>query len=317
MSIATTGSPPGLGAEGASPCTANGLLLIDKPEGPTSHDVVLSVRRALGAARVGHAGTLDPFASGLLVVAAGRATRLLRFLAVSDKTYEGEIHLGFSTDTDDRTGSPLHDPLPVDLPEGRLTQAVESLSGEFLQAPPLYSARKHEGVRSYRLARSGRPVPRTETGVRVAWQELRRVGPDRLRFRVSVSAGTYVRALARDLGERLGCGAHLVSLRRVAAGTFDVMQACRFPLDTVALRASLLPIEAIPLPMPTVVLDKESCTKVENGRSVEVPIDPAELPEAWVRLLDPNGRLVALAEHAPVEGSACPLLHARIVFPRS
>src|SRR5438093_123730 len=149
----------------------DGMLLVDKPQGPTSHDIVASVRRSLGAVRCGHAGTLDPFASGLLVLAVGRVTRMIRFLAGDEKTYEGLVRLGFGTDTDDRTGRPLGEARPVDFTGEDLARAVARLEGDFEQVGPAYSARKHQGVRHYRLARRGRDVPRRAARVRVEWHE--------------------------------------------------------------------------------------------------------------------------------------------------
>jgi tRNA pseudouridine55 synthase len=294
---------------GAERRAAEGLLLIDKPPGPTSHDIVQVVRRALGVSRVGHAGTLDPFASGLLVIAVGRATRLLRFLTAGDKAYEGEIRLGFATDTDDRTGAPLHETRPVDVAHARLDEILHALSGEFDQIPPIYSARKNQGVPLYRLARQGRAVERAATRVRVRWIATALPAPDLVRFRVIVSAGTYVRALARDIGEALGCGAHLESLRRTASGSFTVEEALAFPPQAADLLASIRPIDSIPLGIPTIELGPEACRSLCTGRTAEEP--PGRPGEAapWIRVVDLEGRLVAIAEGEGAPGS-------RILLPR-
>ena len=297
---------------GAERDTVDGFLLLDKPPGPTSHDIVQVVRRALGVSRVGHAGTLDPFASGLLVIAVGRATRLLRFLTASDKTYAGEIRLGFATDTDDRTGTPLHEPRPVDVPDSRIDEVFRALSGEIDQLPPIYSARKSQGVPLYRLARQGRAVPRASTRVRVRWIATARSAPDLVRFSVIVSAGTYVRALARDLGDALGCGAHLESLRRTAAGSFTVEEALAFPPQADVLRASILSIDSIPLGIPTVELGPEGCRRLRSGRPAEEPSGRSDGPAPWIRVTDEEGRLVAIAEGAGDPGAR--VLHPRVVL---
>ena len=308
---------PEAGGGGAvpSPPRRDGLLLLDKPEGPTSHDVVFAARRLLGGARTGHAGTLDPFASGLLVVAVGRATRLLRFLARADKTYEGTIAFGVATDTDDRTGSPLGEARPASFSENDLAAALEALSGEFEQIPPAFSARKHEGVPHYRLARKGLGAPRRPATARARWLEVERPEAGTIRFRMTVSAGTYVRAIARDLGEALGCGAHLDSLRRVASGPFRIEEAVPYPAPAELLFGALRPLEEIPLDLPTLSLDPEACRTIGHGGAVPLPAEP-ELPAApsWVRLLDPAGRLIGVAEVSSGSAEATPLLRPRVVL---
>ena len=240
-----------------------GLLLVDKPEGPTSHDVVARVRRVLGQRRVGHTGTLDPMASGVLALVLGRATRLARFLPGEPKTYTGTLRLGITTDTDDTTGSErtLHDgPLPS--PEEVVAQAGR-LEGPQQQVPPAVSARKVDGVRMYRLARKGRPVRAEPRPVQVFRFRLEPTGDPALwDFVVSVSAGTYVRALARDLGEALGCGGALAALRRTAIGPLGIAQAAPLEpwpvLSAEALRAALVPLDTLPLALPTVRLGSDA-----------------------------------------------------------
>lgn len=326
------------------PGRTDGLLLLDKPEGPTSHDVVDAVRRALGGVRCGHAGTLDPFASGLLVIGTGKATRLLRFLSGADKSYEGTIRLGFATDTDDRTGRPLHDPRPAAFTDEDLAKALAYQTGAFDQLPPGYSARKQGGVPSYRLARRGREVVRLRSRVHVAWDQCRREEPSLLRIRLTVSAGTYIRAIARDLGEALGCGAHLETLRRTASGSLRLADAVSLPpafamrrrarhapagspavlegspeptLSTealtelrLALRAALQPLEAVPLGLPTDALSEDEVRRVRTGSAV--PRDRAEGGVGYVRLLGPAGELVGVAEAVDAGGSQ--LLKPRIVL---
>jgi tRNA pseudouridine55 synthase len=273
----------------------------------------------LGGVRCGHAGTLDPFATGLLLVALGRTTRLLRFLSASDKTYEGLVRLGLATDTDDRTGEPIGTIQEVDLSTADLDAAIASLSGSFDQIPPDYSARKHKGVRHYRQARRGQAVMKKPVRVEVAWEHWRILDPDLLEIRLTVSAGTYIRALARDLGTRLGCGGHLQELRRVRSGPFEAGKALSFPSSPDRLRAALIPPVEIPLALPTLVLPDDAARRFRTG--VAVAIDSgsdrsAEPPLAgWVRLIDTGGSLIGLGEAGPSEdGRGTASVQPRIVF---
>lgn len=206
---------------------------MDKPEGPTSHDVVAAVRRTYATRRVGHAGTLDPMASGVLPVLLGAATRLARFLVGMPKRYEGTIRLGATTDTDDRTGTVVRETGDAaGVPDAAVADAMRDLTGPMDQVPPRYSAKKVGGVPAHRRARRGQDValaPRPVTVHRFAC--VGRDGAD-VHFETEVSSGTYVRALARDLGDRLGCGAHLVRLRRTAVGPWNLDLAV--PLDALS-----------------------------------------------------------------------------------
>jgi tRNA pseudouridine55 synthase len=263
-------------------------VLVDKPAGPTSHDVVQRVRRALGTRAVGHTGTLDPFATGLLVVLVGRATRLARFVEAQPKTYLGTARLGLATDTDDRTGTPLGPPVDVaGIAEDRVVAAVAALQGEQQQRPPRYSARHVDGERSYRLARRGIAAELPATPVTVHRIELVSYAPPELAFRVTVSAGTYVRALVRDLGARLGVGAHLTALRREAVGALRIEDAV--PLERVDASA-LRPPGAALGHLPTRELDEPGRLAVSHGRAL--PVEPGASGD--VALLH-AGRLVAVA----------------------
>ena len=263
-------------------------MLVDKPAGPTSHDVVQRVRRALGTRAVGHTGTLDPFATGLLVVLVGRATRLARFVEAQPKTYLATARLGVATDTDDRTGTPLGPPVDVGgIAEDRVVAALAALQGEQQQRPPSYSARHVDGERSYRLARKGITAELPETPVTVHRIELVSYAPPELAFRVTVSAGTYVRALARDLGARLGVGAHLTALRREAVGALRIEDAV--PLERVDASA-LRPPGAALGHLPTRELDEPGRLAVSHGRAL--PVEPGASGD--VALLH-AGRLVAVA----------------------
>jgi tRNA pseudouridine55 synthase len=212
---------------------------VDKPEGPTSHDVVAAARRAFRTRRVGHAGTLDPFASGLLPLLLGRGTRLMPYLVGLSKRYEGTIRLGVRTDTDDPTGRVIAtDEAWHEVDQARLAEAAAALTGQIAQVPPAYSAKKLAGVPAHRRARRGEVVSLDARAVDVLRFTVReRSGPD-VRFEADVGSGTYVRALARDLGEALGCGAHLRALRRTRVGPFDVRDAAtldRLPPAPAAL----------------------------------------------------------------------------------
>jgi tRNA pseudouridine55 synthase len=245
---------------------------------------------------VGHTGTLDPFASGLLVMLAGRATRLARFLDGLPKTYTGVARLGVRTDTDDRTGTPLGEPASLaGIDEDRVAAAVNAMVGSYLQQPPAYSAKKVEGVRSYRRARRGEPVRVQEVPVTVYAAELLGFAGDRATFRVRVSTGTYIRALARDLGERLGVGAHLAELRRAAIGGLRVEDAV--PLGDVGPGTLLVPLTRVLQHLPAVALDDAQRSAVRHGRRLRGDdLKPPQVSEAVVLTADGDVVAVARAE---------------------
>jgi len=271
---------------------------VDKPSGPTSHDVVARVRRALGTRAVGHTGTLDPFATGLLVVLLGRATRLARLVERQAKTYLATARLGIRTTTDDLTGDVL---AGADLsraaepPSRRAVEtALQGLTGPQQQRPPSYSAKRVAGERSYAKARRGEAVELAPATVVVHAAELVRYDPPHVVFRCTVSAGTYIRALARDLGERLGVGAHLVSLRREAIGTLRVEQAV--PLEAIG-PDKLLPPLAVLGHLPRVEVGEPEARALGFGRTVPWPRSgPAEPPGAEAPVaVTAGGRLIAIA----------------------
>ncbi len=264
------------------------MVLVDKPAGPTSHDLVARARRALGTRAVGHAGTLDPFATGLLVLLVGKATRLARFVGDQPKTYLATAVLGARTDTDDATGAALPGgPGPVPVDRAAVAEAMAGFRGTAAQRPPAYSAKKVGGVRSYRRARRGEAVALAPVEVTVHAIELVEWAPPRVTFRATVSAGTYVRALARDLGERLGCGAHLESLRREAIGTLRVEDAV--PPDAVG-PAALRPARLAVAHLPAVELDDAAAAAVGHGRPV-----PGDAALAGHVALLARGALAAVA----------------------
>jgi tRNA pseudouridine55 synthase len=233
----------------------DGILLADKPKGKTSHDVVDAIRRELGERSVGHAGTLDPLATGLLVLGVGKATRVLEYMQY-DKTYEAEFRLGILTETDDADGAPIGErPVPA---RAELEAAAAKLTGEILQTPPRYSAVKVEGRKLYEYARKGREVEAPERHVRVDELALLSYEPPRARFRVRGSKGLYVRSIARDLG------GHVTELRRTACGPFRVED----------VSSELLPMDVALMHLPEVRLTTEELHHFENGRTVEREVGP-------------------------------------------
>jgi tRNA pseudouridine55 synthase len=270
------------------------LLLVDKPDGPTSHDVVDAVREVLGVARIGHAGTLDPFASGLLVLLVGRATRLVQYLVSLPKTYRGTIRLGVATDTDDRSGTPTATSEDWrSLDDADVAHAMGALTGSVMQRPPAFSAKKLDGARAYRLARQGKAVSLAARSVQVHRFHLMRRDGSAVEFECDVSGGTYVRALARDLGEGLRCGAHLETLRRTAVGPFQVEDAVSMDDLPRATAAHLLPPLAAVSHLPRLDLAPDDRTRVTHGQPLEAPA----IEGAHVALVS-DGGLVAVAERA-------------------
>jgi tRNA pseudouridine55 synthase len=240
-------------------------VLVDKPAGKTSHDVVQYVRRALSIRAAGHTGTLDPFATGLLVVLVGRATRLARFVESQPKTYLATGRLGIRTTTDDLTGEAIGPESAGLLPEAQVREALAGFLGSQAQRPPQFSAKRVGGERSYRKARRGESVELAEVSVTVHGIALVAYRPPEFDFRVTVSAGTYVRAIARDLGEQLGVGAHLTRLRREAIGSLRVEDAV--PLEQVTAGA-LLPPRRVLADLPAMNLDEAGRKDVTHGRAV-------------------------------------------------
>lgn len=282
----------------ADPAPA-GLLLVDKPAGWTSHDVVRWVRRELGLRRVGHAGTLDPFATGLLPCLVGPVTRLLPPLHGWRKTYVGVVALGAESPTGDLEGL-TEPPRAVPTPPAAAIAAAEArLRGTYLQQPPAFSAKKVGGVRAHELARRGFEAPLSPVRVTVHRLRLVRAPEGRIRFAAEVSSGTYLRSLARDLGRLLGTGGHLAALRRTGIGPMRVRGALR-PAESqgreAGLAAALLPPERIPLDLPTVRLDRDAGAGFALGRAIPGPADLAAGP---VRVLDEAGRLAGLGEIDP------------------
>ena len=265
-----------------SPAT-DGLALVDKPAGMTSHDAVAIVRRARGIRKVGHAGTLDPMATGLLVLGLGRATRLLRFLGELPKTYAGTLRLGVETTTLDAEGEITRE-VPVESTDEQVAVAMAGLVGHSLQRPPAYSAVKVGGRKLYEAARAGEVLEAEPRPIRVErFDPIERTG-DRVRFAAVVSGGTYIRVLAADVGARLGCGAHLEALRRTAIGRFSVEDATA-PEATDAV----LPLERAVDHLPLVALDPEEARVARHGSI----LGPAGIAGPYA-VVDPGGRLIGV-----------------------
>jgi len=277
----------------------HGLLLVDKPAGPTSHDVVDVVRRLTGQRRAGHAGTLDPAATGLLPIVLGCATRLVRFLPASPKVYQGILVLGLTTETDDVSGAVLERHAGALPAPGAVAAAAGALEGSQLQLPPAYSARKLGGERMYRLARRGARVIGAARPIEVHDFRVEATGQaDRFRFEVTVTAGTYVRALVRDLGRKLGCGAALAALRRTRIGSMAVEDALALSGAGSAerLAPALVAPERMPLLPPPHRLDDDELARSFCGGA---SIDPPGLELAGpVAVYDPAGRLLGIGESA-------------------
>ena len=260
-----------------------GIGLVDKPGGITSHDAVAAVRRALETRRVGHAGTLDPMATGLLVMGVGRATRLLRFLGDLPKTYEGTMRLGEETTTMDADGEVVRRS-PVAATDDAVASAIASLVGDSLQRPPAYSAVKVGGRKLYEAARAGDHLEAPPRPIHVmAFEALGRDGDD-VAFRTTCGSGTFVRVLAADVGAALGCGAHLTRLRRTRIGSFTVEEA-RPPEDP----EPLVPVERALAHLPRVEVDAEEATAVSHGRI----LGPAGV-EGPYAVVASDGRIVAI-----------------------
>ncbi len=275
----------------------SGLAILDKPAGWTSHQVVVRVRRLAGTRKVGHAGTLDPMATGVLIVGIEKATRLLGYLTLSDKVYEATIRLGIGTITDDAEGEVVTTAGAPDLGEADIEAAMARLRGDIHQVPAAVSAIKINGVRSYRRVRAGQPVELSERPVTIRKFELlgRRelevdgVGCVDLRVIVECSSGTYIRALARDLGAALGVGGHLAALRRTRVGTFTLGQAQTLGEAEGGLRIVSLD-QFVPTNFPTLTVNETLAGQIRNGRRLAGVI----LPVGTTALMDEGDHFLAL-----------------------
>jgi tRNA pseudouridine55 synthase len=296
----------------------DGLLVIDKPVGPTSHDVVARMRRVLGERRIGHTGTLDPNASGVLPLVIGKATRLAKFLSGGSKTYEALVRLGVATDTYDAEGTPVGTPWTGPMPaRDAIERVLDQFRGTFMQHPPAFSAKKIDGERSYKTARANRPAHSAypalpalpAVSVTVHGLELLHIEAEEVTLRVESSAGFYVRSLAHDLGTRLGTGAHLSALRRTMSSGLTLLDAT--PLEFAEQSKedamdAVMPMESMLPEFGQVVLTDETLLQAIHGRNISAS-GPVSGP---VRLVDQLGQLVGIGEPTSVPG----VLHPAVVL---
>ncbi len=284
--------------------TVSGVLVIDKPVGMTSHAVVQVVRQGTGIRRAGHTGTLDPRASGVLVVLVGPAVRLSEYVSASDKRYQAIIRLGETTDTYDGDGEVVTR-RPVDITTEQIEEALTHFEGTVEQTPPAYSAKRVQGKKAYELAREGEAVELEPKEIDVYHLELLEWDPPEAIIDVFCSSGTYVRSLANDLGELLGCGGHLVGLRRTKSGEFALRDAIQLrkleeAFETGDWYKYLIPAAEALADWPSRELTNEEVDLVRHGHRIPVEKAP-ENPERWIRAISQQGELVALMEYAPEE----------------
>ncbi len=303
----------------------DGLILVDKPQNFTSHDIVLKIRNILNIKKVGHCGTLDPLATGLMLLALGKATRLFPFFSGTDKIYEGQIRLGFSTDTYDSAGKPTSAVRKKYPSKDILLKAMKKFEGEIEQVPPPYSAKKYKGKPLYALAREKKEFELRPSKVFIHFFELIRYNPPLLEFKVKCSSGTYIRSLAHDLGQNLGCGAHLSELTRTDVGNFNIRES-----HTVAeikglaeegkTDEFLIPFESLLPEFPKIILNKKGSILAKNGSLVspeniqEEILDESSLSdippegEKIFRMFSLEGKFLALAKKVPEKNCFHPFL---------
>lgn len=271
----------------------HGILNLYKPSGPTSHDCVYRVRRVYGTRRVGHAGTLDPLATGVLLMGLGNGTRVLEYLQGMPKTYLADLRFGIATDTQDITGKTIKQGDPSDLTQAAVQGAMANFTGEIRQMPPMYSALKQGGKKLYELARKGETVEREARPITIYALDLLEFhpGPEaKARLRVQCSAGAYIRTLCHDLGESLGCGATMTALEREAIGPFAAADAT--PLDDLTDATPLVPLAKALEHLPGAVLSDDEARRLTQGQFVAAP---EGTPDGANRVLNEAGELLAIA----------------------
>ena len=279
----------------------DGVVVLDKPRGISSHDAVQRLRKLLGVRRVGHLGTLDPLATGVLPLVVGKATRLSQFFLHHDRAYEAEIRIGFATTTYDSDGEPIGEPQSVQLDTSEVDRALDSFRGRLQQTPPPVSAKKIRGVPAYKLARKNLEVELEPVGIEVYQLDLLGVEADRLRIRMRCSSGTYVRSLAHDLGALLGPGGHVTELRRTAVGEFDLSMAHtldrleQLKTEGALERAFVDPSRLLP-EIPAQRVDETAAARILHGRDFRVLAFPSGPGARRVKAIGPDGRLLAIGE---------------------
>ena len=270
----------------------NGIVIVDKPQDWTSQDVTARLRRVFNTRRIGHGGTLDPMATGVLPVFVGRATRAVEFFEHADKVYEASLLLGKTTDTEDITGTVLEEK-PVNVSESDLLAVLEQFRGEIQQIPPMYSAIKVGGQKLYDLARQGKEVERKSRTITIFALELLEFSGDTAKIRVHCSKGTYIRTLCKDIGQALGCGGCMAALRRTSAGNYTLEQSVKLEelLETEAPEKYLLAVDSLFEMHPKVTLTEKQALRCRNGNSFSI-----DLPEGMYRAYGKQGDFLMLAK---------------------
>ena len=279
----------------------DGVIVVDKPQGITSHDVVDRVRRIAKTRKVGHLGTLDPMATGVLPLLIGRATRLAKFFSTGEKRYDARIRFGWATDTYDRDGTPQSTPVEPHFTREELETALAPFRGTFLQTPPPFSAKKVAGTPAYKLARKNIAVELEPVEVTVFALELVEFGGATARVQVRCSAGTYLRSIAHEAGQRLGCGAFLESLRRTGSGEFDEGQTRTLPeLQILAeagkLDEALIPASQLLPQFPCAIMDPISTAQIRQGKDFRLSPFLAKAGAKYVKAISQDGDLIAIGE---------------------
>jgi tRNA pseudouridine55 synthase len=279
----------------------DGVIVVDKPEGLTSHDVVNRMRRLAKTRKVGHLGTLDPLATGVLPMVLGRATRLAQFFSSGEKTYDARLQFGWATDTYDREGSPLTEPVAPHFTRAELETALDHFRGTIMQTPPPFSAKKVAGTPAYRLARKHIAVDLAPVEVRVLALHLGEFDGANARIVVRCSAGTYLRGIAHDAGQKLGCGAFLTALRRTVSGEFAESQA--YTLEALeelalagALDQALIPASQVLPDIPNATVDLLTAGQIRQGKDFRLSPFVERAGSKYVKALGPDGDLIAIGE---------------------
>jgi tRNA pseudouridine55 synthase len=281
----------------------DGVLVIDKPEDWTSHDVIAKCRNLLKVRKIGHTGTLDPFATGVLTLLVGKATRLAQFLNKDEKEYIAKITFGFETETGDRTGKIKENTLCEEfkLENEKIRETLKTFLGEIEQLPPMFSAKKVKGKKLYELARKNLEIERKAVKVTIFDLELLEIEEESIRLRIVSSSGTYIRTLAEDVGRRLGISAHLSELRRIRSGRFDISRAITLEkLEEIIkqgmLNKVLIPMGEVLEDLPKVILDEANLKRAKNGNSLKIQIQSGLTEGDFVCLLDSQRNLVAIGK---------------------
>lgn len=279
----------------------DGVIVVDKPEGLTSHDVVNRMRRLANTRKVGHLGTLDPMATGVLPLVLGRATRLAQFFSAGEKTYDARVQFGWATDTYDREGSPVSEPVPPNFTRAELEAVLECFRGTIMQTPPPFSAKKIAGTPAYRLARKRIAVELAPVEVRILALALGEFDGTTARICVRCSAGTYLRGIAHDVGQQLGCGAFLTCLRRTMSGEFTQEQAHSLgALEDLAragaLGQALIPATLVLPEIPNAPVDALTAGQIRHGKDFRVSPFVDRAGAKYVKAVGPEGDLIAIGE---------------------